>query len=224
MSTGRDRLVLFAREPVAGRVKTRLAAALGRGPAAVLYAAFLEDLAAVRGPWERVVAHEGEPGPRLRAAFGEVWRFVPQGDGDLGERLERAAALAFSEGAGRVVLAGSDAPTLTAREVGAAFDALGAADIVFAPAPDGGFSLVGLHPPAEPATLFRNVAWSTARALSDTRANAERSGLSVASLPELPDVDVAEDLGRLLEALGREPALAPATRRALAGHHEAPVR
>ncbi len=225
MSTGRGRLVLFAREPVAGRVKTRLAAAFGRGPAAVLYAAFLEDLAAaLRGPWETVLAHDGEAGPRLRAAFGEGWRFAPQGEGDLGDRLTRAAALAFSEGAGPAVLSGSDAPTLTARDVEAAFDALAAADAVFAPAPDGGFSLVGLRPPADPAAIFGNVAWSSPRALGDARGNAERAGLSVALLREVPDVDVAGDLAPLLRTLRREPALAPATRRALAAHHEVSVR
>jgi hypothetical protein len=225
VSTGRGRLVVFAREPVAGRVKTRLAAALGRGPAAVLYAAFLEDLAeALRGPWEPVVALDGEAGPRLRAAFGEGWRFAPQGEGDLGDRLTRAAALAFSEGAGPAVLVGSDAPTLTARNVEAAFDALLAADSVFAPAPDGGFSLAGLRPSADPAALFRNVAWSSPRALADARRNAEAAGLSVALLPEVPDVDVAGDLASLLETLRKEPALAPATRRALAAHHEIPVR
>jgi len=225
VSEGRGRLVLFAREPVAGRVKTRLAAALGRGPAALLYAAFLEDLSgALRGPWEGVVAHDGVAGPRLRAAFGDGWRFAPQGEGGLGERMARAAASALSDGAGRVVLAGSDAPTLTAREVEAAFDALVAADVVFAPSPDGGFSLVGLRPPADPAALFSGVAWSSALAFRETRGNAERAGLAVALLPAVPDVDVAGDLGPLLEALRKEPALAPATRRALAAHDEVPVR
>jgi uncharacterized protein len=225
VSTGRGHLVLFAREPVAGRVKTRLAAALGRGPAALLYAAFLEDLSgALGGPWESVVAHDGEVGPRLRAVFGNGWRFTPQGEGGLGDRMAGAAALALSEGAGRVVLAGSDAPTLTAREVGAAFDALATVDVVFAPSPDGGFSLVGLRPPADPAALFAGVAWSSARALGETRGNAERAGLSVALLPVVPDVDVAGDLVPLLEALRKESSLAPATRRALAEHHEVPVR
>ena len=225
MSAGRGRLVLFAREPVAGRVKTRLAAVLGRGPAAVLYAAFLEDLSgALRGPWETVVSHDGDAGPRLHAAFANGWTFTPQGEGDLGERMARAAALALSEGAGSVVLAGGDAPTLTAREVRAAFGALAAADVVFAPSPDGGFSLVGLRAPADPVALFSDVAWSSGRALADTRGNAERAGFSVALLPSLPDVDVAEDLAPLLEALRKEPTLAPATRRAIGAHHEVPVR
>ncbi len=225
MRAVRRRLVLFAREPVAGRVKTRLAAALGRGPAAVLYAAFLEDLSrALRGPWEAVLSHDGDAGPRLRAVFDDGWRMAPQGEGDLGERLSRAAGLAFSEGARLVVLAGSDVPTLTAREVGAAFDALSAADVVFAPSPDGGFSLVGLRPPADPGALFSGVAWSSDRAFRETRANAERAGLSVALLPGVPDVDVVEDLAPLLEALRNDLALAPATRRALAAHHEVPVR
>jgi len=223
VTAGRDRLVLFAKEPVPGRVKSRLAAALGRGPAAVLYAAFLEDLsAALRGPWEAVVAHDGAD-RRLREIFPEPWSFQAQGGGDLGARLARAARDAFDGGRERVVLAGSDAPTLGAREVVEALAALGRADVALAPAPDGGFTLAGLGRRVAPEALFGGVRWSTARALADVEQAAAAAGLRVERLEPVPDVDVVADLTRLLDALKGDPSLAPATRRALGAHREVPV-
>jgi rSAM/selenodomain-associated transferase 1 len=225
VSTSRGRLVLFAREPVAGQVKSRLAAALGRRPAALLYAAFLEDLARALAPgaWEATVAYDGEP-RRLRATFGSGWSFRPQGDGDLGARMTRAASLSFDEGSRAVVLAGSDAPTLTGRDVAAAFDALGRADVVLAPAPDGGFTLAGFRRAADPPRVFAGVRWSTHRTLEDARGAAAVAGCGVELLDPVADVDVVEDLPRLFEALRNDPTLAPATRRALATHDEIPVR
>lgn len=223
MTAWRDRLVLFAKEPVPGRAKTRLAAALGRGPAAILYAAFLEDLsAALGGPWEAVVAHDGAD-RRLREIFREPWSFRAQGGGDLGARLARATRDAFEAGRERVVLAGSDAPTLAAREVAAAFAALGRADVALAPAPDGGFTLAALGRRVDPTALFGGVRWSTDRALADVEQAAAGAGLRVEFLGPVPDVDVVADLIRLLDTLEGDPSLAPATRRALATHREVPV-
>src|SRR5437016_5837453 len=89
------RVTVFARDPVPGAVKTRLAAALGAEEAARLYAAFLADLAAelaaASGEWESVLAHTGEePGTELSRLFGRGFSFAPQGEGDLGARLVRA--------------------------------------------------------------------------------------------------------------------------------------
>jgi uncharacterized protein len=218
-AAGLPRLVLFAKEPVAGRVKTRLAAGIGFSRAAALYRAFLEDLAVAlpSREWEAFVAHaEPEAGPRLRKLFGPPWLLAPQGGGGLGERLARAVARAFRDGAEKAVLAGSDAPTLTAGDVSAALLALDGSDLTFAPARDGGFSMTGLRPPADPSKLFAAVRWSTELALADACRNAADLGLRVAFLPQIPDVDVAEDLSLLRERLAREPGGAPATRSLLA--------
>jgi rSAM/selenodomain-associated transferase 1 len=213
------RLVLFAKEPAAGRVKTRLAARIGATRAADLYAAFLEDLAAAlpSDRWTALLAHaEPEAGPRLRELFAPPWNLEPQGDGGLGERLASAAARAFRAGAEMVVLAGSDAPTLSPADVSGAFAELDRSDLAFAPTPDGGFSLAGLRTQADHSKLFASVRWSTAFTLADVWRNAAARGLSVALLPEIPDVDVADDLTGLRERLARKRHGAPATRALLA--------
>lgn len=215
------RFVLFAREPVPGRVKTRLARDVGAAAAASLYAAFLSDLAsslAPPGPWEAVLAHaEPEPGPTLLALFAPPWIFVPQGEGSLGDRLQRAVVRARVEGRRHVLVAGSDAPTLAASDVSDAFRALSAgADVVFAPSPDGGFSLAGMGEGVDEATVFPDGArWSTEHALFDCRISAEARGYVVRLLRAVPDVDEAGDLGRVEALFAADPRLAPATRRAL---------
>ncbi len=212
------RFVLFAREPVRGRVKTRLAREIGADAAASLYEAFLSDLAAsLTAPerWEAVLAHaEPEAGPFLRKTFPDPWSLVPQGDGCLGERLFHAF------GRGRdgddVLVAGSDAPTLSRANLEAAFRALReGADVVFAPAPDGGFSLVGRRGDSGAGDFFEGVRWSTAYALEDCRSAAEVRGFRVRLVEEISDVDTSADLEALEAALAADPDLAPATRRAL---------
>jgi rSAM/selenodomain-associated transferase 1 len=211
------RLVLFAKEPEAGRVKTRLARTIGLDAAARLYEAFLEDLAAgLGGPWERAVAHDGEGGPKLREIFKEGWSFQPQGDGSLGERMARAVARAFAEDSSKVIVVGSDAPTLTAGHLASAFAALEEADVVFAPSPDGGYSLVGVRRPVDASKVFAaGIRWSTAHALEDTEAAAKSAGYRVARLEAVADIDVEADLAALTDLLRLRPDLAPLSRKVL---------
>lgn len=210
-------LVLFAREPIAGRVKTRLAASLGEARSAALYAAFLSDLdAALRsGSWGlRVACAEGLPAPAL-AALLPRWERIAQEGADLGARMAAAFADGFRQGRERVAVAGSDAPLLSSRDVAGGFDALDSADAAFAPAPDGGFSLVALRAGVDAAALFAGVRWSTEHALSDCRARARELGLRAATLPEVPDVDVPRDVDLLRLRLAERPDAAPATARLL---------
>lgn len=213
------RVILFAREPVAGQVKTRLAREIGGAPAAALYGAFLQDLAAALPDprWDVVLAHaEFEPGPYLVGTFRAPWDLVPQGDGSLGERLARSVVRARMEGKRDVVVAGSDAPTLGLEDLVEAFAALDAdADVVFAPAPDGGYSLVGLRGSVDPTAVFTAVRWSSEHALADSRRSAEARGYRVRLLPTVPDVDEVKDLETLGPMFASDPSLAPATRRAL---------
>ncbi len=218
--TARRRLALFVREPVAGAVKTRLEPALGAEGAALLYRAFLEDLSAKlvdSARWKAVAVHDGSvPGPVVRELFGGPWTLLPQGSGNLGERLSRCFRTLAGEGDGVTVVAGSDVPALSPAAVSGAFAALeGSCDVAFAPSPDGGFSLVGIPWPVSAAFLEERISWSTGTALSDAAREARAAGLAVRSLPELPDVDRPEDLEALLELLGHTPEIAPATARAL---------
>ena len=217
------RLILFAREPVRGRVKTRLAREIGSEAAASLYEAFLSDLAAsltAPGQWDAVLAHtEFDAGPYLLTTFRPPWNLVPQGDGSLGDRLTRAVVRARLEGRRDVLVAGSDAPTLAVEDLSEGFEALdGGSDVVFAPAPDGGFSLVGMRENVEPGAVFQaGVRWSSEHALADCRRFAEAKGYRVRLLSTLPDVDEITDLGRVEALFAVDPDLAPATRRALVG-------
>ena len=216
-----SRFVLFAREPVLGRVKTRLAREIGAAAATSLYEAFLSDLAAcLTSParWDAVLAYaEFEPGPYLLGTFRPPWDLVPQGEGTLGERLARAVVRARMEGRRDVLVAGSDAPTLTSEDLSEAFGALaGNTDVVYAPAPDGGFSLVGMRGNVDPAAVFpAGVRWSSGHALADSRRSAEAKGYRVRLLSTVPDIDEIKDLGNVEALFGADPDLAPATRRAL---------
>jgi rSAM/selenodomain-associated transferase 1 len=215
------RFVLFAREPVPGRVKTRLAREVGAAAAASLYEAFLSDLAAsLTAPeqWDSVLAYaEREPGPCVLATFGPPWDLAPQGEGSLSDRLRQTVARARLEGQGDVVVAASDAPTLSPEDISEAFRALaGDSDVVFAPAHDGGFSLVGMRGNVEEAAVFpAGVRWSSEHALADCMRSAEAKGHRMRLLSTVPDVDEIADLGRVESLFAADPKLAPATRRAL---------
>src|SRR5437763_1572758 len=134
-------IVIFARAPVAGEVKTRLAKALGEDTALALYEAFLDDacqLTAGLGA-RRVLAVAGDidHASLQRLAKSQRLELAPQGEGDLGARLDRAMTREL--GRGPVVIIGSDAPTLPRAELHRALDALVSHDIVLVPARDGGY-------------------------------------------------------------------------------------
>jgi rSAM/selenodomain-associated transferase 1 len=195
-----DTILLFARHPVAGRVKTRLSPALPPALAAALYNALLADtLAAVAaaGAARRELWWADEASAdALTVAVPPDFAQRQQGAGDLGARLSQASAAALTEPDARVALIGSDAPALTAAHLDAAFTALDAHDVVLGPATDGGYWLIALRRPAP--ELFADMAWSTPQVLQATRTRAERAGLSVATLDTLGDLDTPADFARLL--------------------------
>ena len=129
----------------------------------------------------------------MRRWLGAGLAYRRQAPGDLGRRMRRAMADAFGAGCRRVVIIGTDCPSLSAEHVGEAFDALREHDLVLGPSSDGGYWLIGLRAPAE---VFEGVAWGTPQVLEATLALARREGLSVRLLAELADVDRAEDLQR----------------------------
>jgi rSAM/selenodomain-associated transferase 2/rSAM/selenodomain-associated transferase 1 len=123
--------------------------------------------------------------------------YMPQGPGDLGERMTRAMTEAFDAGAGEVVIIGSDCPLLSGDTLREAFQALGRSDMVIGPASDGGYYLVGLHSSARYRALphvFFGPAWGTETVRSTTLSLAEQRQLSVHCLAELRDVDRPEDI------------------------------
>lgn len=189
----RGTLVVFVKAPQAGRVKSRLARALGSGRAASIYRHLTAlTLAEAEHAGVRVVLAVDPPSSvqGWNCAWPPSIPRVAQARGDLGERLRAVLA---SAPPGPVVVIGSDAPRVRARHILEAFRALARADAVFGPAEDGGFWLVGLANARRTARLFQGVRWSSPHALEDARASLPK-GFSVARLETLRDVDEAEDL------------------------------
>lgn len=201
-------ICVFAKPPVPGRVKTRLAARFGAAYAAELAAAFLEDTWGLVNSvaWaEPVLATTGAfPALGWRGA-AEVWL---QGEGDLGERMERVARRAL-ERADSVLLVGADSPGLPPRLLEQAREALLGADAVLGPSDDGGFYLLGLR--RCPEGLLRGLPWSAPTTLAATRARLEERGLAARSIDGWFDVDVPADLERLRAGLERGLIRAPRT-------------
>ena len=189
-----NHLLIFARHPVLGQGKTRLARTIGPEAALCVYR---ELLARTRAATDGVAAAKtlwlaGEPAAESTFAHWAGYQQRPQPPGDLGQRLHAAFAAAFAAGAPAAVVIGTDCPELTAAHLAAAFRHLATHDAVVGPARDGGYYLLGLR--ALVPDFFRNKPWSTATVLAETLADAARLGLRVAQLPPLADVDTAEDL------------------------------
>lgn len=189
-------LGVFAKAPVAGRVKTRLAEDIGSAAAAAVYRRLgRQVVAAVAGPGYRTIVWFTPPARRdaVRTWLDGLGaaEFCPQVGGNLGTRLVHAFARSFATGDSAVVIIGTDAPGVNRRIVAAAFRALRTHDLVLGPSLDGGYYLIGLTAP-QPA-LFRAIPWSTRDVLRATEARARAAGLGVTLLTLLRDVDTAED-------------------------------
>jgi rSAM/selenodomain-associated transferase 1 len=200
-----NQLIVFTRLPCEGRNKTRLIPALGAAGAA----RFHDRLA--RHTIGRAEEYCGNSGARLvirldggTPADGRDWLgdhlFKEQGDGDLGQRLDRAVNAAFDDGARSVVVIGTDCPELDQADLAAAFDTLLRHPLVLGPAHDGGYYLVGFSKPC-PA-VFQNIDWGGPRVFAQSLAAAGNAGLAVGILRSLADVDVPDDLPAAEAVLG----------------------
>ncbi|HSL91141.1 MAG TPA: TIGR04282 family arsenosugar biosynthesis glycosyltransferase [Candidatus Limnocylindrales bacterium] len=197
---GDDALILLAKAPAPGTVKTRMCPPLSHRGAAEFYACLLADAAGEAAILRGVRRYLFFAPPEGRTHFlaSSFSRFLlrEQAAGDLGERMARAAEEAFAGGARRVVLIGADCPALSAARIRTAFGELAdAADAVFGPAGDGGFYLAGLNGPAP--SLFRGIEWSTPTVLASVLSRCRRSGMTYALLPVESDVDTGDDLAGL---------------------------
>lgn len=194
-------LVVFAKQPRPGFVKTRMTPALCGQDAADLYRAMLLDVLAES---ERTCARleiEGvltvtpaDACADLAALAPKRFRSVAQRGASLGERMEYEVARAFASGAGRVVLRGSDNPALGSRELEVLWGLLDTADVAISPDLDGGYGAIGLR--RMPAGIFQH-AMSTETVLDETTARAQAAGLSVVFSPGSFDLDTVEDFRHL---------------------------
>jgi len=183
----RPALLVIAKAPVAGRVKTRLCPPCTPGQAARLARAALEDTLAaadgVRSCGRRVLVLDGAPGPWLPPG----WEVVAQRGDGLAARL----AAAFACAGGPALLVGMDTPQVTAARLDAGLAALARTDAVLGPAPDGGYWAIGLRAPA--AAVFDGVPMSVAGTGAAQRRRLDALGLRTALLAPLRDVDTITD-------------------------------
>ncbi len=187
-------LIIMVKEPRPGRVKTRLGKDIGMVDAAWWFRHQTRSLIRrLRDPrWRITLAVSPDREGLCSRAWPADLHRVRQGRGNLGDRMGR---LLRSAPMGPVCLIGADIPGITRRHIAQSFHALGRDQMVFGPAPDGGYWLVGAQRfKALPAGLFRDVRWSTEHALSDTLATVPQHRL--AFLEQLSDVDTLDDLQR----------------------------
>ena len=227
---GDDCAILFARTPIPGRVKSRLWTHLTPEQACALHCAAASDMAALMAEALPEVPHwlffSEEPaacpdparaGRRElveRAAIGSAslvlppdWQYAVQQGTTLGDRMAAAFLRAFASGARRVVIFGSDSPTLPPRVPRQAFEVLADCDIVLGPSEDGGYYLIGGR--RFDPRLFHGVEWSTPRTYEQTLANARGLGVRTTLLEPWFDLDEWQDIERLLADARRGIPLPP---------------
>ena len=200
-------MAVFLKEPRPGRVKTRLARAIGKRRAAGLYRAFVVDTLewfgrTPAGERRLYYAPEGTQPERIaRLVPGGITAMTlwPQRGAGLGERLERAFEETFAAGFRAAVVTGTDCPLVGPSTLRQALSALENAEVVLGPARDGGYYLVGLRRFAP--EIFRGIPWSTSRVLAATLESIRRAGLTTALLEPLGDVDTLADLVHLKREL-----------------------
>jgi len=213
--SGSRALLVFAKTPKPGRVKTRLVDAVSAEVAAALHEACIADtlrlvlkmrgcdvflFAAGGTSYFRRLAKKQKSGARVRV--------LPQRGADLGARMENAFRKCFSMGYRKVVVIGTDTPWMGAERVRRAFAELKANDVVIGPAEDGGYYLLGMRKMV--AEIFRGIPWSTERVLELTLKKITASKLQKRLLRRDFDLDRPEDLRRAARMLKKSRRTAPA--------------
>jgi rSAM/selenodomain-associated transferase 1 len=191
--------LIFAKYPTASTVKTRMTPPLPGEEAAELHEACLrmvcENVASVGTLEMKLIVTPDDRTTQLARRVGlhegDAW---PQGDGDLGDRLNRAVVRAFDSDVRSVLLLGADSPTLSAEKIHEAIDALEEHQAVLGPCEDGGYYLLGLSAPT-PALLTR-IDWGSDSVTDQTRQRADEAGIDLHQLSTWYDLDRFEDIAR----------------------------
>lgn len=196
-SPGPGRLVIFTRYPQPGTTKTRLIPALGPEGAADLQRQMTEHTLGQVAAWQTQFPHDltveiwfsGGDRSQMADWLGAQWAYYPQGEGDLGDRLQRAG----NQDPHRALLViGIDCPGIDVLCLEQAWRSLHHSEVVLGPAMDGGYYLLGMRR-WQPA-LVQDISWSTDQVLAQTMAIAQEQGLTLATLRPLSDVDEPQDL------------------------------
>ena len=202
---GKEAIIIFTRFPVPGQAKTRLAPYLGKDRAADLQRSMTEHTVAEALKTKRIrpiaveIYYDGGSREGIEKWLGNRCSFYKQHCGDLGIKIYAALTKSFRKGYEKVIIIGTDCPSLSSSFMLKGLDKLSDYDVILGPAKDGGFYLMGLIRPPEP-DLFHGVLWGEDTVLKDVRANADKLNLSLDWLPMLSDIDRPEDLIHLHQA------------------------
>ncbi|TAF11220.1 MAG: glycosyltransferase [Nostocales cyanobacterium] len=194
----KQHLIIFTRYPEPGKTKTRLIPALGDTGAAHLQKQMTEHTISQVKKLQKTsaitveVRFAGGNGELMQNWLGRDLVYQNQGEGDLGQRLVQSLVDAFQSHAERVIIIGTDCPSLDPHILASAFEKLQVCDLVLGPALDGGYYLIGLCRVIP--ELFSQIAWGTSQVLKQTLEIAQALNLSSAYLPNLADIDRPEDL------------------------------
>lgn len=211
-------LIVFAKEPVAGRVKTRLKSCFADAKLARLYKAFVEDTLVIAKETRcqrKILAFASARAPCFLRSVGNSFELIEQRGRTLGERMHNAFVYAKENESKKTVIIGTDSPTLSSSLIEKAFKKLERHDVVLGPSFDGGYYLIGMKELCP--DLFKGIRWSSCDVTRRTLQNAKRIGRRVALLDEWYDVDGREGLERLKKHLKtvRRKGFAENTRRFL---------
>lgn len=184
-------LLIFTRNPELGKVKSRLAVAIGEVKALNVYKALLNHTKniTIDLPVTKQVCYS-ESIPKEDIWTADIYEKKLQHGTDLGEKMHNAFKDGFSKGYEKIVVIGSDCDTLSSELISQAFESLVTRDVVLGPAEDGGYYLLGMK--KNISAIFKNKAWGTATVLQDTLDDLK--GHSLKELIILNDIDVISDI------------------------------
>jgi len=186
-------LIIFAKNPIAGKVKTRLAATIGNENALSVYRQLLLHTAEIASQLavDKYVFYSDHI-QQEDVWDNQLFSKETQRGNDLGERMMQAFASLFDNGYNRIVIIGTDCPELSTEIIIDAFQLLEVYDFAIGPAHDGGYYLLGMK--QFQASLFENINWSTHTVLAETRVKCEALQMDYTLLSTLRDIDREEDL------------------------------
>ena len=207
-------VILFAKAPVPGQVKTRLTPPLSPHSAALLYRSFIADIGNMLGRSPFPVRIYFDPPDRqadLTDLMGQRYPYFPQTGNDLGERMANALDQTLDAGFSGAVLIGTDIPDLPESILSDALSALAGSPTVIGPGMDGGYYLIGFTKSAFRRELFDNIGWGTRHVYEQTLSTFARLGITPRILPPWRDIDTFDDLIHFIHKNAATPQNTPNT-------------
>ena len=205
-------IIIMAKVPRAGNVKTRLQPYLSPDKCVLLSEAFLEDAIDKAQSLTNDLIISFSPNSErdyfTKFENNKFTLLVQKGE-NLGEKMFNAFQFAFIQGSDAIVMIGTDSPTFPAKFIGQAFKSLKNSDAVLGETEDGGFYLIGLR--TLPKEIFANIEWSSPKTFRQTTENITNSSLKISFLPIWYDIDFPEDLIKLRKDLSKNSDAAPKT-------------